>query len=69
MSAQFSPELIDLANAIRETEAEYKRLSALKDESPNSFIAYEIALRRCAALKIEFNRILDNDIADKRVRA
>lgn len=67
--SQFSPELIDLANAIREAEAEYKSLSAIADQNPNQFIAAEIAKKRAAALKIEFNRILDADIAYKRVRA
>lgn len=67
--SQFSPELIDLANAIREAEAEYKAYSAVKDFDAAAFVRAEVALKRAAALKVEFNRILDNDIADKRVRA
>lgn len=70
MSNQFSPELIDLAEQVREADAALSAATKDRHTSPNGFIAYEVALERWVQAKSAFNQLMRDECRSQiKVRA
>lgn len=66
MSAQFSPELIELSERMIAADADFRAASQLDANNPMSRAVFELALREAAAARRAFQDQLDRDIAEKK---